>query len=391
MKPILIQLARLLGALVGLYGVILAFSFALVPSDHVAARLDTAQAAASLFITEPKYVFMARGQLDSPVDKVVLLGASNVMAGFKQEQVQALLPNVEVHNLAVGGSNIKQVGQVVDLIHEVQSPAARQHTEYVIGLWYGLFAADSARWNTPDRVPGDTDIDIERYRYGFYRRSPQGAVPLVPARYLSLGTFLIHPCLVLDRSVRDATQSVRGLLSGKPKPLTDEQRNRAVVSPAEQAKYLAFWRDYMGGADSVSEASFRTLEQVVGSVVQGGGRVLLVDLPIPAWHSRGSELWGRYRARMDQELAHLQAQPGVSVARMNDANDDLDFRDEVHPKPRVAELWAQQLAKSLGPALVRADNQPEHPGLGGTGSLENAKEANDDDPRMLRQAHANLP
>jgi len=374
MKPILIQLARLLGALLGLYAVILALSFVLVPNDHVAGRLDTARASSSLFITEPKYVFMARGQLDSPADKVVLLGASNVMAGFKQEQVQALLPNVEVHNLAVGGSNIKQVGQVVDLVHEVQSPVARQHTEYVIGLWYGLFAADSARWNTPDRVAGDTDIDIERYRYGFYRRTDHGPEPLLPPRYLSVGAFLIHPCLALDRATRDATQSVRGFLSGKPAPLTDEQRNQAVVTPAEQAKYLAFWRDYMGSADTVSQESFRTLEHVVDSIAQGGGRVLLVDMPIPAWHSRGSALYANYRVRMDSELARLQARPGVSVARMTDANDDLDFRDEVHPKPRVAELWARQLVKSLEPALVRADNDAERPALvnaalSSTGSL----------------------
>ena len=31
------------------------------------------------------------------------------------------------------------------------------------------------RWNTPDRHQGDTDLDIERYRYGFYRRTEQGS------------------------------------------------------------------------------------------------------------------------------------------------------------------------------------------------------------------------
>jgi hypothetical protein len=126
----------------------------------------------------------------------------------------------------------------------------------------------------------------------------------------------------------------------------------------------------------MSEESFRTLDRVVDSVVQGGGRVLLVDMPIPAWHSRGSALWSDYRTRMDAELRRLQTRPGVSVARMNDANDDLDFRDEVHPKPRVARLWAQQLVKALDPGLMRADSDLEHPalmnanaGLGRTGSL----------------------
>ena len=38
----------------------------------------------SLYLTEPKYVFMARARLNNPRDKAILLGASNMGAGFKQ-------------------------------------------------------------------------------------------------------------------------------------------------------------------------------------------------------------------------------------------------------------------------------------------------------------------
>ena len=68
---------------------------------------------------------------------------------------------------------------------------------------------------------------------------------------------------------------------------------------------------------------------------------------------------------MGEELTRLAARPGVTVARMSDANDDLDFRDEVHPKPRVARLWAEQLAKALEPAHrivpARADDSVQRP------------------------------
>ncbi len=347
MRLVLIQVARLLGALLALYALVLVLSLLLVPPAAGDQRLDTARAGSSLFLTEPKYVFMARGQLNSNADKVILLGASNVLAGFKQAQVQALLPDTEVHNLAVGGSNITQIAQVVDLVREVQSPEARQHNSYVIGLWYGLFVDDKARWFTRDRQAGDTDIDIEKYRYGFYRRTARGPVPLLPARDLGLGTLLIHPYLVMDRATRDATQSLRDLLSGRPAQTTDAQRNAVVLSSEERQKYLAYWRDYMGSTDSLTDAPFVALERTVDGILAEGGQVVLVDLPIPAWHSKGSSAWADYRTRMDRTFTHEQGRPGVTVLRMDDANADADYVDEVHPKPRVTPRWAQRLATVL--------------------------------------------
>jgi hypothetical protein len=347
MRVIVVQMARLLASLVVLYGLMLAGSLLLVPPTAGEQRLNTARAGSSLFLTEPKYVFMARSQLNNTNDKVLLLGASNVFAGFRQEQVQALVPEAEVHSLAVGGSNMTQISQVVDLVREVQTPAARQHNTYVIGLWYGLFADDKARWYTPDRHGGDTDIDIERYRYGFYRRTESGPVPLLPPRDLETGALLIHPYLVMDRATRDATQSLRNLLSGKPPAITDAERNAVVISDAERRKYLAFWREYMGSIDKLSDAPFRTLERMVDGILAEGGQVVLVDLPIPAWHSQGSPLAADYRARMNQALLGLDARSGVAVLRMDDQNDDANFEDEVHPKPRVAPLWAEQLAATL--------------------------------------------
>ena len=50
---------------------------------------------------------------------------------------------------------------------------------------------------------------------------------------------------------------------------------------------------------------------------------------------------------MDELLPELQNRTGVSVLKMDDAGAGDDFSDEVHPKPRVAERWAQRLADAL--------------------------------------------
>ncbi|MDL2337687.1 MAG: hypothetical protein QFE16_07595 [Pseudomonadota bacterium] len=347
MKLVIKQIAQLIGALLALYGVLLAVSLLLVPRSDTGPRLNAGQASSSLFLTEPKYVFMARSQLNSAADRVLLLGASNMLVGFKQAQVQALLPDVEVHNLSVGGSNIGQISQIVDLIREVQSPEARKHNTYVIGLWYGVFASDKARWNTPDRHAGDTDIDIERYRYGFYRRTDAGAVPVLPPGYLDTGVLLIHPYLVLDRTARDLTRSLREFMADKPPSMTDAQRNAVVIGDADQRKYLAFWRDYMGSTDTLGDAPFQVLQRTVEGILAEGGRVILVDMPIPQWHARASPLSTDYRTHLASLLSGLQAHAGVTVLRMDGADADEDFSDEVHPKPRVTERWAQRLAAAI--------------------------------------------
>jgi hypothetical protein len=349
MRNVVIKLARLALSLVLLYGALLALACLLVPRDPPSRRIDTARAAETLYITEPKYVFMARPRLQSDAPKVLLLGASNTMAGFKQRELQPLLPEVEVHNLAVGGANLKEVRQVAELVREVQSPEARRATSYVIGLWYGLFASDAARWNTVDRHAGDTDMDIERYRYGFYRRTTDGAQPLLPPRYLSTAETLILPYLALDRLARDLTVSLRARLSGKSPKLTDEQRNARVISVDEQQKYLAFWRGYMGPEPRLGEAQFEQLRALVDTLVADGSRVVLVDMPIPRWHAEGAALAADYRERMRQLAPTLSARPGVTWLPMtgNDEDNGDQFSDEVHPKPRVSRRWAARLADAL--------------------------------------------
>lgn len=347
MKLILKQTFYLLAALAALYGLLLAVTLALVPRADFSQRMDTTQAGNSLYLTEPKYVFMTRSRLNTVSDKVLLVGASNMAVGFRQSQLQQLLPQAEVHNLAVGGSNATQVRQVVDLVREVQSPEARRHNTVVIGLWYGLFADDKARWHSADRHAGDTDIDIERYRYGFYKRTDDGPVPVLSPEHLDLGVTLIHPYLVLDRTARDLTKSLRSRLAGKAPAMTDEQRNAVLLSATEKQKYLEFWREYMGNAPALTDAPFNEIARLVDTVVADGGRVVLVDLPIPQWHASGSPLYADYRRRADELVARLASRGRVTVVAMSDAAADDDFSDEVHPKPRAAPRWAERLASGL--------------------------------------------
>jgi hypothetical protein len=354
MRHVLSLLARLLLSLLTLYGVVLGLSLVLRPPDATDEPLDTSRAGSSLFSTEPKYVFLARSRLSNPEDKVIVLGASNAMAGLKQRELAPLLPTWRVHNLAVGGSNMTQVEQIAELARDAQPQAALRRNIFVIGLWYGLFAADAARWQQPGRHPGDTDIDIERYRYGFYRRAAGGPAALLPPAWLSAGVTAIHPTLVLDEWARNATSSIRRRLKGRAPVLSDAERNARVISTREQQEYLAFWQKYTASAKRVDPAQLAVLRRTVNELVAAGARVLLVELPIPSWHTRGSELARDYQRQLDALLPELDQQRGVSVSRLTDADADADFSDEVHPKPRVSPAWAARVA--TGVAQLNAED-----------------------------------
>ncbi|MGA2552774.1 MAG: hypothetical protein ABSF50_21735 [Burkholderiaceae bacterium] len=309
-------------------------------------------------MTEPKYVFLNRTSLSEVRPRVILIGASNTAVGFKPSQLSSLLPGQEIDNLAVGGSNITQLAQIVDLVQQVQSAETQRETTFVIGIWYGLFATDRAKWYTPERHGGDTDIDIERYRYAFYLRTAKGPELLLPPQDLSLGVRLIHPLLVLDKLSRDATRSLRYLVRGKAPERTDSQRDATVLSESDKQAALAYWDGQMQTKGPLSEEQFVVLRTLVEKILAAGSKVILVDLPIPQWHSQSSPFYASYRERLASLLASLSGRPGFTFDEMKDADSDLDFSDEVHPKPRVTKRWATSLAAELQRALHESTETP---------------------------------
>lgn len=348
MKAILKKVAWLIAGVAAIYGVLLVASLVLLPLDREAGGLDTARSADSIYMTEPKYLFLNRSALRTDEERLILLGASNVVFGFRPSDLQPLLPGTSVNNLGVSGSNITEIRQAFELIRAVQPPAASKRTTYVIGIWYGMFVPDALKWNTPDRHAGDTDLDIERYRYGFFRRSAAGPVQVLPTKDLELGLVLVRPYLMVDRLVRDATDTFRMSFLKKKSTRTEAERNAARTTPEDQARFIAFWKAQFGGADTVPDEQFTVLSDLVNEMLDSGSKVVIVDLPLPAWHAAGAPLNRSYLALESAWLRQFSGKPGFSYLDMQDAFPGDEFIDEAHPKPRARPLWAEKLAEFLG-------------------------------------------
>jgi len=356
LKLILKQAALTFVSFATLYLIVLGVSFAVLPAPAQNGVLDAQAAGGTLYMTSPKYVFLGRGTLSSADRKVIMVGASNIGNGFRATMVQPLMLCSKVSNLGVGGTNISQVNQIIDLVHEVQDGATRKLNTFVIGVWYGMFVDSEVRYNDADRNRGDTDIDIERYRYGFARRTANGSVNVVPARWLDAGVAAIRPILLLEKAAR-TMRSMADRLTGRSRDHTDAEREAAVMTDKQKQDALVYWLQGMGSNDQISQEQVALLIRTVDRLLNAGEQVVLADLPIPAWHRDASPYYPAYQEALQAIVQQFDGRRAFKFMRMSDLDGNEDYSDEVHAKPHLAKVWSARLVEILNPLVCNGDSE----------------------------------
>jgi len=361
LKYILRQSALTLLSFALLYALLAGASFLVFPDPSSAGPRVFQAAGDTLYMTVPKYVFLGRSVLANADRKIILVGASNTGVGFRQKLVQSKLGCGKVSNLAMGGANISEVKQVIDLVHEVQTDQERRQNTFVIGIWFGMFIDSDVKFADGDRHRGETDIDIERYRYGFYRRTPDGPVAVLPPQWLDAGVMAIRPFLLLEKAAREARAGVNLVMTGRTSAQrTDDERERVVVSAAYKQQALQYWTETMGRPSDIAPGQVEVLKQTIQALLDSGEKVVLVDLPIPAWHRDASPYEPSYRLALKGLLQEFGDRPNFTSMSMDDLDNDLDYSDEVHAKRHLADVWSVRLAKTLDSFICqqKPDNAP---------------------------------
>ncbi|MBH5369006.1 hypothetical protein [Bradyrhizobium glycinis] len=365
MRHILRQTALTSASFAFLYLLIGCLSFLVFPDPSQGGIRDFQVAERTLFMTVPKYVFLGRSVLDTPDSKVILLGASNTAVGFIQKEIQPRLACAKVSNLAMGGANISEVAQIIDLVRETQSSPNHAPNTFVIGVWYGMFADSDIRFSDPDRHRGDSDLDIEKYRYGFYRRTANGPVAILPPKWLDVGVMAIRPLLLVEKAAREARTGVNLLLTGRRSAQrTEAEREVATMSEQDKRKALEYWQGNMG-KNGISETESNLLESTIASLLDSGERVVLVDLPIPAWHRDASPYQAGYAEKFQELSRRFGSRSNFVSMSMSDLDGDLDYSDEVHAKRHLADVWSARLAALLSSFACR--EKPDKPRISSRG------------------------
>lgn len=352
MRYILRQTALTIASFAFLYVLIGGLSFLVFPDPSHGGPRDFQAAEHTLFMTVPKYVFLGRSALDSPEGKVLIVGASNTAVGFIQKAIQPKLACAKVSNLAMGGANISEVAQIIDLVRETQTSRNPAPDTFVIGVWYGMFADSDIRFADPDRIRGETDLDIEKYRYGFYRRTANGPIALLPSRWLDAGVMAIRPLLLVEKAAREARTGVNLVLTGRRSAQrTEAERERAVMSEHDKKKALEYWQENMGFKRGISETQFNLLRSTIASLLDLGDRVVLVDLPIPAWHRDASPFQLGYEQKFQELSEKFKERSNFISMSMSDLDGDSDYSDEVHAKRHLANIWSDRLTSLLNSSV----------------------------------------
>lgn len=348
MSYILRQIALTFASFAFLYGLVGSLSFLVFPDPSHGGPRDFQVAERTLFMTVPKYVFLGRSVLDTPDTKVLIVGASNTAVGFIQKLIQPKMACAKISNLAIGGANISETAQIIDLVRETQSSPTVAPNTFVIGVWYGMFADSDIRFADPDRNRGESDLDIEKYRYGFYRRTADGPVAVLPSKWLDAGVMAIRPLLLFEKAAREARTSVNLLLTGRRSAQrTEAEREAAVMSEQDKKKALDYWQESMGFKGAISETQFNLLRSTIASLLDSGERVVLVDLPIPSWHRDASPYQLGYEQKLQELTGQFKERSNFISLSMGDLDGDLDYSDEVHAKRHLAIVWSNRLASVL--------------------------------------------
>ncbi|MCQ9207315.1 MAG: hypothetical protein NG740_05515 [Omnitrophica bacterium] len=342
MRHILRETLFLVWFLAAWYILALVVSYALYP-DYKSDIIDTKESDKTIFQTSERYIIFALPKiLSSPKKKIFFIGASNVRDGFRPKELQSVLPEYEVHNLAVSGSNITEMHDVVNILQLLPEDLMKKSV-FVIGIWYGSFVDDEKHWGT-----ANSSVITEALRYGLYRLDSGKPKLRVKMDYLSYATVLLRPCLFLQRLITkvyvygDRLRTFAHNLLRKKRIDFSAVFNprRPGLDEAYKRVALRRWQDFMGTKNgSFKDEQFEKFLDLSKLVNKSGAMLLIVDMPLPEWHRRGSPYWRNYQKKKNYYINEALKLGNVRYVDLELEIEDKDFRDSVHPQPEVTKQW----------------------------------------------------
>jgi hypothetical protein len=343
---ILKQLILLIVSALALYGLVLIVTYVLLPPPGPKDPIETLRADDMIYMTPAKEVYYGRRSLHQPGRKILVIGSSNVQVGFRPEKLHEQFPGYAVHNLGIGDSNITQVRQVRELAMAPMRDADIRNSIFVVGVWYGMFVDNASRWGTAQGAPFETDIDKERFRYGFWRRTETGPVDLIPESDTDRAARVIHPLIALERVARLMTAGLRNRIFVRPMEIDDRTRDTIVFTPEQRVTQVAYRRAFMNTAQ-LHQEQYDELTKLVREVSARGAKVIVVDLPLPQWHEKAVPYEAQHRLHMAAFVKANASVPGFSYLDMTNLDDDATFYDDAHVRPRYQGAWVQALSDKI--------------------------------------------
>lgn len=346
MRNIFKEIILVGGIFLGLYAGLWVVTFVFYPER---ANIDSEDFKKTIFTSQAKYVALDIWKIAKPRrGKIILVGSSNVREGFRPLDIEDWIANQEVHNLAIGASNITQLAQIVQLALTLPKETW-DDSIVVIGVWYGLFVDDNKQW-----AGSPTTFMSEALRYGFYRQQGERLYPVVPWRNIPCWESALRPYLLLTKPVYGITYfgenivaSAHTLVREKKIDYTflfpNPSQSHETVDEKYKANAIKFWMDYLGTpAGTLQDEQFIKLRELLRQLQTVGARVVLVDMPLPAWHRASSTYYAAYKQKI-YNLYDEVKYPGLWFLDLSEKFGEEKFYDSAHPFQEAAKEWAKAL------------------------------------------------
>jgi hypothetical protein len=315
--------------------------------------IDAGESGKTIYMDNYKYIALGIPRLALSSEKgMFLIGSSNVREGFRPKELQPLFSDYEVHNLAVGGSNITQVNQEVRLLVRLLPEEIIKKSVFIVGVWYGIFVDDQTRWK------GEyTNLAAEAVRSGLYKIDRGLLIPKISTKFFPYCITLLRPVLFFHAPVYKITAFIDNtkafmhyLIRNKEFRFSLYSNNsvKEKINEPYKQNALKFFHDYMGTKDdSLKEEQFEELLELCDFINDNGAKLVIVDIPLPSWHSERSGHYSYYQRKKAFYIDRMLKCTNVQYINMQEIAVDSDFYDSAHPNPGITKEWSKLLKQLL--------------------------------------------
>jgi hypothetical protein len=323
--------------------------------------------------SDVRYFMLNKHRFSEPGDQMIVLGASTARDPFRPGLMQRALLGWKVANASLSGANISQIADEIDLIYREKAEKRSGKTIFVFALTYLQFRP------TLYAEGQENPLATEAMRGSLYLRRQYQLVPRFNAPIEGALLTLFRPqavaaslphrafkALFVNPSFPNIKAFVDRFRDRDPVARWTEfigehpDLNSIIVPPEMQTALMQQRLAATKGDTPLPPEEFVTLARTIKAIRSHGDGVVIVDLPLPQWHRRGAVIGDRsFLAGIEKIRAENRATGEIAFLSLREFDDDGNFFDSGHTKPRLWPVLSEKVAVALEKTL--AETSPSRP------------------------------
>ena len=259
--------------------------------------------------------------------KMIFLGSSNTMFGFSRKSVQPIFPEYEVADCALPAGGVESVLQIVELIQDILPRDVLDKSVFVVGISYHLIFSH------------DEGIAEPLLKSGLYKLKDHRILPIMSPDKIHIIIRILRPHFFIQRKWTRVKRYFPRLLNkihqrvadGKDegKRIDDFSVNRR-LSEKRKKQLVRFHTSTFRPGD---KEGFLKLLDVCEAVEKRGGKLVLLDMPLPKWYQERASLHHKYqdtKGKYLESALDFQCVRYINLLKVPEFAEESMFRDASH-------------------------------------------------------------